>query len=628
MSPTIVSGVLRFLAEHPPFSLLEPADRDFVARSVQLAYYQDGELLVGPDGGPPALLFIVKQGAVRGEPRAGSDVDDLRAASVRLLAGEVFPAGALMAERPVAIEYRAAGDVFCWLLPKAAFDQLLHRSAVFLDFCKRRASALFDLSQQASAAAYARQASQWRSMATPLGDLMRRAPVAVAPSTSLREVFAIMERENIGSVLVGALDAPHTLGIFTRRDVIGRVVLPELGLEVPVSQVMTTPLVTLETEATVGDAILAMAKHTIRHVPVLRDGQVAGVVTERDLFTFQRQTLRGIGGSIQRAQDVEALARVAADIRSWCRTLVAQGVSAAFATRIISRLNDQLTERLIARAATEAGIALDRACWLALGSEGREEQTIATDQDNGLVLADEEAAHRDQYLAFAQAVNRDLDRCGYPLCKGGIMASNPKWCLTQSEWQRLFDTWIDRGDPESLLAANIFFDFRPLAGATALGQALRAHVRTQAAANPRFLKQMSDNALRNGPPAWASGLLGNLFAQGNERIDLKLNGTVPFVDGARLLALAHRIDATNTAERLAALAACAAVPEAEVRGWTDAFQFLQGLRLRIQLEQPQPADNPNLLDPAQLSDLDQRILKETFRQARKLQQRLALDYAG
>jgi CBS domain-containing protein len=139
---------------------------------------------------------------------------------------------------------------------------------------------------------------------------------------------------------------------------------------------------------------------------------------------------------------------------------------------------------------------------------------------------------------------------------------------------------------------------------------------------------MSDNALRNGPPAWASGLLGNLFAQGNERIDLKLNGTVPFVDGARLLALAHRIDTTNTAERLAALAACAAVPEAEVRGWTDAFQFLQGLRLRIQLEQPQPADNPNLLDPAQLSDLDQRILKETFRQARKLQQRLALDYAG
>jgi CBS domain-containing protein len=628
-SPTIVSGVVRFLSGHPPFSLFSPEDLAFVAQSVSLVYHADGELLLGPDSGPPQALFIVKQGIVRGEPPPGRLEDEARMPSVRLHPGEVFPAGALMADRPVASEYRASGDVFCWTLPKAAFDELLQRSDVFLDFCKRRTSALFDLSQQMLHGAYARQASQWRSMATPLGDLVRRPPVTVEPTTPLRQVFERMEAEHVGSVIVQAGSDTASLGIFTRRDVIGRVVLPAVALDAPVADVMTAPIITMPAQATIGDAILAMAAHSIRHIPVMHDGHLAGVVTERDLFAFQRQTLRGIGGSIQRARDVASLAQVAADIRGWARSLVAQGVSPAFATRLISRLNDQVTERLVVRAAAEANLSLESVCWIAMGSEGREEQTIATDQDNGLVLADALAGRRDDYLAFAQAVNHDLDRCGYPLCKGGIMAGNPKWCLTQAEWRQLFDTWIDRGDPQSLLAANIFFDFRPLAGDAALADALREHVTARAAATPRFLKQMSDNALTNGPPAsWTGGLIGQFFAHGTEQLDLKLNGTVPFVDGARLLALAHRIPATNTAERLQALATQGVAPESEVRGWVDAFQFLQGLRLRVQMESHAPEANPNQLDAATLSELDRRILKEAFRQARKLQQRFALDYAG
>jgi CBS domain-containing protein len=626
---TIVSGVARFLSGHPPFSLFSQEDLEFVAGSVSLVYHADGELLLGPASGPPQALFIVKQGIVRGDLPAEIDDDAPRVPPVRLLPGEVFPAGALMAERAVANEYRACGDVFCWVLPKDAFNQLLQRSDVFLDFCKRRTSALFDLSQQMVHSAYARQASQWRSMATPLGDLVSRPPVTVGSATPLRQVFERMEAEHIGSVIVQDDGDTSSLGIFTRRDVVGRVVLPAVSLDAPVSTVMTAPIITMDAGATIGDAILAMAAHTIRHIPVMRDGRLAGVVTERDLFAFQRQTLRGISGSIRSARDVETMARVAADIRGWARNLVAQGVAPAFATRLISRLNDQVTERLIARAAADAGLALDQVCWIAMGSEGREEQTIATDQDNGLVIADALATRRDEYLALAQAVNRDLDRCGYPLCKGGIMAGNPKWCLTQAQWRQLFDAWIDRGDPQSLLAANIFFDFRPLAGDASLAVALRAHVTERAAATPRFLKQMSDNALSNGPPpSWTGGLLGQLFSTETERLDLKLNGTAPFVDGARLLALAHRVPQTNTAERLQALATRGVVPESEVRDWIDAFQFLQGLRLRVQMEARAPDANPNQLEASQLSELDRRILKEAFRQARKLQQRFALDYAG
>ncbi|MCL4184204.1 MAG: nucleotidyltransferase, partial [Burkholderiaceae bacterium] len=284
----------------------------------------------------------------------------------------------------------------------------------------------------------------------------------------------------------------------------------------------------------------------------------------------------------------------------------------------------------IDRVATRRAIVLEHVCWLAMGSEGREEQTIATDQDNGLIIDDDCTLDRQALLDFAREVNEGLDACGYPLCKGGIMAGNPKWCLPLSQWQALFDGWIDRGDPQSLLNANIFFDFRPLAGDSSLAGALRERITRRAAATPRFLKQMSDNALRNGPPvSWTGGLLETLFTREETRIDLKLNGTAPFVDGARVLALAGGVRETGTAERLQALAAAGRLLPDEVRGWVDAFQFLQGLRLRVQHRLAQAStDDPNTLDVRELSEIDRRILKDAFRQARKLQQRMALDYPG
>jgi CBS domain-containing protein len=210
------------------------------------------------------------------------------------------------------------------------------------------------------------------------------------------------------------------------------------------------------------------------------------------------------------------------------------------------------------------------------------------------------------------------------------MAGNPKWCLSLSQWKELFDGWIERGDPQSLLNANIFFDFRPLAGDPSLAQALRDHVAARAAAVPRFLKQMSDNALRNGPPqSWTAGVFETLFGREAAVVDLKMNGTVPFVDAARLLALAHGVHATGTVQRFEALADAGGVLPREVRNWIDSFQFLQSLRLRAQhIGQPTPDANPNVLDTRTLSALDRRILKEAFREARLVQQRLAMDYPG
>lgn len=621
VSPTLIGAVRRELAPHAPFSSMRDEDLEFVARRVELAYFAHGEPIVGPADGVPPRCWIVKQGAVEGR-RADAPGDE---PAVVLTAGEPFPVGALLAERAVASTYRATGDVFCWCLSRADFDELLRRSEAFRDFCRRRLGALLDLSNLALQASYAQQATQWRTMAAPLGEVVRRPAVTVPPEATLREVFETMERERVGSVIVG--DAQ---GIFTRQDVIGRVTLPGVALDTPIASVMTAPVVSLDAAATVAEATLLMAERSIRHVPVRRDGALVGVVTERDLFVMQRQTLRGIGDAIAAARATPALARAAADIRAWSSTLVAQGVAAAFVTRLISRLNDQLTQRAIALRAAEHGVSLEWACWLALGSEGREEQTIATDQDNGLVLPDgTDPSERERLRAFAQSVNDTLDACGYPLCRGGIMAGNPRWCLTFGEWRALFDGWIDRGDPDSLLAASVFFDFRAIAGDASLAAALRGRVTERAAANPRFLKQMSDNARRNGPPSsWTAGLIGHLLSGESAEVDLKLHGTVPFVDGARLLALAHRVPATGTADRIRAMVGQGALQGGEAAAWIDAFEFLQSLRLRAQHRRDAGSANANVVDPRTLSDLDRRILKESFRQARILQQRLSVDFPG
>jgi CBS domain-containing protein len=629
-APSVMAGLRQALRPHAPFAAMSEADVERVVRASRLRYYAAGERILAPDDARPGDCYVVRQGTVRGErPGVGGEA----AALWELSAGEMFPLGALLARRGVTSVYRATRDTFCLVFPAAVFDALIETSAAFADFCTRRLAHLLDLSRATLQAEYAASATGQRGLATPLADVVRQAPVSCPPRTPLADVLATMEAKRIGSMpVVDGEDRP--LGVFTRQDVIGRIVLPQRPLATPIGDVMSAPAITLLARASAGDAALLMARSGIRHVIVVGDdGRLAGVVSERDLFTLQRLSVRELASAIRRAADVATLAQCAADVRALSHTLVAHGVAAGQLTQMISSLNDQLVARVLditAPAFDLAGIAV---CWLGMGSEGRGEQTIATDQDNGLIVravdAREAAALRERLLPFATAVNQALDRCGYPLCKGGVMAMNPRWCASLAEWKAAFAEWIDRGDPESLLAAAIFFDFRALWGEVALADALRADIAQRAKANPRFLKQMADNALRNRPPLnWFGEFSGAQDPSGGETIDLKLNGSVPFVDGARILALANGVVATNTVERFVQAGEGAGIAAAEIRSWCDAFEYVQLLRLREQHRRGAGADSPNRVALAALSDLDRRILKEALRQARKLQQRLELDYPG
>jgi len=614
-------ATLDALRRQAPFSAMAEDELLWLVQHLSVSYFARDAVLLEPADAPPDALFIIKQGTVAGATAEGHTV-------LQLATGEMFPLGALLAGRGAANRYIAATDTFCYLLAAADFHALLEKSTEFNDFCTRRIASLLEDSQRAVQSEYALALDDESRFARPLASLIRCAPLSVLPDTPLATALAAMEAARVGSVVVTDA-AGQALGILTLKDVLARVTLAGVPLATPIAAVMTPDPATLSADAPVADALVLMARQGIHHIPLVREGRLLGVVSEKDIFALRRLSVEGITSAIARSEDPGPLPALANDIGELVHSLLAQGMDAENLTAIISSLNDRLTERIITLEceADDALVGL-RWCWLALGSEGRMEQTLATDQDNALIFVAADDSQRDALLAMALRVNHQLDACGFPLCKGGIMASNPQWCLSADGWQQQFTQWIDHGTPEALLNASIFFDFRPLTGDAALALDLRAWLNRAAQKNPRFLHQMAGNALRNRPPL---GVVRDFVLSEDtahpHTLDLKLNGATPFVDAARIFSLATGSSQTNTAKRLRAAAHALHIPDTELADWNRAFHFLQLLRLRHQHGQQRAGSAPdNHLDPDTLNPLDRRILKEALRQARKVQARLAMDY--
>jgi CBS domain-containing protein len=618
-SPSLLANFRQELTRYPPFAQMDGAALDFFLTHCEQRYYAPGEVLAQPADGVIKRIFFIRQGSVS----AVRGIAELSGGAFAYESGDLFPLSAAVARRAVTATYSAAADTFVLALPCEPMWQLAQRSQPFADFLNRRIAQFLELSKQALQAVYSSQALAEQSLETPLGDLIKRAPVSCSPGTPLQEALAQMHRGRIGSMLV-ADPQGRPIGILTRYDVLGRVALAQVPMDSPISDVMVQPVHTLTTADTAQDAALLMSRHGIRHVPVTRDGVAVGLVSERDLFAMQRLSLKQVGTSIRAAADIDTLKLVAQDIRRFARSLLSQGVQARQLTALTSHLNDGLTHRLLELKAAEHGIALGAICWLALGSEGRAEQTVATDQDNALILPDDTMdGQRNDILAFARDVNLALDACGYPLCRGRVMAGEPGCCLTLREWRERFAGWIEHGAPSDLLQASIYFDLRALAGNADLARQLQAEVYGAARRTPRFLKQMALNALERTPPLnW----VGAVDVDDDGKIDLKLRGTAIFVDAARLYSLAHGSTLTSTRERFESAGVRMGLAPAEYQAWSGAFEFLQMLRLRVQLEGGGAQAEPNRISVAGLNDIDRRILKESLRVARSLQQRLRLDY--
>ena len=622
ISSSLVNGLVEQLMTVVPFSEMDKESVELFIKNCDEQYYEPNEIIIEPNAGVPQCLYLIRQGSVSGKR------DQQHGASIyfELDAGEMFSIGSVLTSRPVSTVYRSIGDTFCLQFPVKKLTDFGIQSPRFIDYLKGSFQTILHKSQEDLRQHFAAKAAETQLHQNTLESLVTREPVSVLPQTTLREALITMDEMRIGSILV--IDESKRLqGILTRHDLLKRVVLAEKDLSVAISEVMTSDIKTLEASDTVEMAGHLMMQASIRHLPIVKDAQVVGLISERDLFSFQRFSVSNISAAIHGAKNIQALVRAAEHIRQYSKNLLSQGVTGNRLTSLVSYLNDLLTSRLITMTASEFNVEADQFCWLALGSEGREEQTISTDQDNALILADGVSdAAMQHYLHFARQVNEGLDQCGFPLCKGNVMASNPKYCRRQTDWIKRCAGWIEAGSPQDLLDASIFFDFRPISGNASLALGVSDYVSMAAAATPRFVALLATNAMNWKVPLTMFGGLDTATVDGKQVLDFKLNGTALVVDFARIYALANNITVRNTRERLEAISRLPRFGQTKAEDWVSTFEFLQTMRLKAQIDSEGQNTNPNALDTAKLSSVDKVILKAAFNISKTMQQRLKLDY--
>ncbi|ATP42892.1 cyclic nucleotide-binding protein [Pseudomonas putida] len=625
-----IQGTLQFLQRFPPFNQMEHGHLAYLVEQCQLRFYASGESIVKPADGPVEHFYIVKQGRVVGERqhlvKPGVET------TFEITSGECFPLAALLGERATRTEHLAGEDTFCLQLNKAAFIRVFSLSEAFRDFALRGVSSLLDqVNQQVRQRAVETLGTQY-SLNTPLGELAMRHPVVCSPDMPLRDAVRLMHEQQVGSIVV-VDPARYPIGIFTLRDLRQVVAAADADLGAPIEQHMTAKPFYLSPLASAFDAAMAMTERHIAHVCLVDNQRLCGVVSERDLFSLQRVDLVHLARTIRHAPRLETLVSLRGEISQLVERMLAHGASSTQITQIITLLNDHTVCRVIELALAERGDPGVPFSWLCFGSEGRREQTLHTDQDNGILFEARDSAEADairaRLLPLAQYINQCLAQCGFTLCKGNVMAGNPELCLSRSEWAQRFAGFVREASPENLLASSIYFDLRVVWGDEQGCEQLRQSLLVQVADNRLFQRMMADNALRQRPPV---GRLREfvLTRQGNDKaatLDLKVQGLTPFVDGARLLALANGIGACNTHERLRQLVTKGVIEPLDGAAYEEAYHFIQ--QTRMQQHQRQTRDNlpySNRVDPDSLNHLDRRILRESLRQAQRLQSSLALRY--
>jgi CBS domain-containing protein len=436
-----------------------------------------------------------------------------------------------------------------------------------------------------------------------------------------------MATNGVGSIIV--LDeSGRPAGIVTDRDFRGRALAGGRASDSPIAGIMTAPIVTVSPEAFVFEALLEMTRRNIHHLAVVEAGRLVGVISSHDLLLLQAAAPLELARMIESRGSIDELITVMPELAQASRRLFEQGLSGYEIGRIVAELNDQVIRRVLELEGADlrrtSGEPPGTFCWLALGSEGRREQTFHTDQDNALVYEDPprggEVRAGSYFGELAERVIGALLRLGYPRCPADSMASNPKWCQPLSVWRGYFEEWVRDPVPQHLLYSSIYFDFRPVVGAAPLAVALREEIRTQIKAWRSFPRLLGKLAVSHRPPL---GWFGRFVLErkgGVRGINVKLNGMLLLVNAMRAYAIELGLAETNSIERLEAARTAGCFTEDEAHDVRRTYETMFHIRLDHQLRQ-MAAGHPldNVIDPSGLGRGDQRRLKEAFRGLRRLQ---------
>lgn len=613
-----LADVENFLEQTPPFNLLEPELRHKAAASIEAVYRRKGTVIL-EIGDHNETLFIIRRGAVEAHDKHGNLID-------RYGEGESFGLQSLLTGRAVRFRITLIEDGLIWMMPQAAFDELRNKSATSFDNFYIRS-----LEERLTAAlqpATGNTQTQTLFM-TPMGELAAREPITVTPDTPIATAARKMSEYGISSLLVNEDDALR--GIVTDRDLRNRVLAVGRDPAEPVLAIMTADPLTLDASSPVLAGILAMAGRGIHHLPLTRDDRVVGMVTTRDLMSLQTHHPLYLAAQLQKQESVADLVEVCKRVPKLFELMLASGIRAEEVPRVLTMISDTVTRRLISLAEEKLGPPPASFAWLAFGSQAREEQSLKTDQDNGLVYADDAPAGADEYFkALAHFVCDGLDACGYVYCPGKIMATTDRWRQPLSGWLKHFSDWARTPDPKAVLSVSIFFDFRAVCGDRALAARISKALGECGSGSGKavFLAALARHAVKYDVPLgfFRRFVLESKGAHG-ETLEIKAAGLMPLTDLVRVRALQGGVTVPGTQDRLARLVESGKMNRREADRLAGAHRLLAGLRVRLHAEQARKGQEPhNHLDVRAITHAERAALKDAFLVIREAQKGLALDF--
>ncbi len=592
----------------PPFDRLTPEQQQRLAATLDLGVYVRDSVILSRDE-PADCLFVVRQGLVH--ERRGGEVVAVHGAH------DSFDLQALFSDGQ-ARSFVAAEDSLCDLVPRPVLLELARENAAFgaviqQDFADRLSALASERSNRETAAltmARIRQA-------------YLHPPVFVEAGASLRDAAAAMKRNKASSVLVrdGDPKSGGRIGILTGTDLRDLVVLDERPVDSPVGPLARYELLSLDRDDLLFNALILMTKHSVRRLVIMEQGAVAGLLEQTDLLAVLSNHSQVIALQVDRAASPDDLRQASHDIVGLIRTLHGTGVKVSFIADLVTELNRKIFRRLFELLAPPDLLA--NSCLIVMGSEGRGEQLLKTDQDNGLILRD--GYECPTLSQVTDAFTHHLVAFGYPPCPGRIMVSNPEWTRPLAQYKDSLFHWIHRPDEAAQMNLAIFYDAAAVAGDETLLAEAKGYLLGRLQDNQMFFTAFARPALAFDTP---SGLFGGLFERRrNEAVDIKKAGIFPIVHGVRALALEKHMAETNTTERIWALADKGVLDRAVAGELADAFTFLSTLRLKAGVDTSVTGtQTDNLVRTEALGKLDRDQFKDCLALVKKFKELLAYHF--
>ncbi|CAB1070398.1 Predicted signal-transduction protein containing cAMP-binding and CBS domains [Olavius algarvensis Delta 1 endosymbiont] len=632
---SIVSAgqALHFISDLVPISFLPEEEISRIADSISIISYPRDTLLFVQGQSRLEYLYIIKKGAAE----RYFEENDEKTLRGLLGEGDMYGGISMLMNKGLAIRsLRVTEDSYFYILPKDIFLDVCQKYEAFSDyFTDTFGKRMLDRSYAEIIAGNFRPAEiSPEFFNQPVASIVNRELVSCDCEMPIQAAAAVMSQHNSSSIFIREA-VGEFIGLVTDNDLRNKVTATGYDILKPVSDIMTSPLVSVSSQALIFESMMEMMQKNIKHLAI-RDSKnkVVGVITNRDLLKAQGQSPFFIVREIAQARFVNQIVQVHRQVPQLIQSLINTGAKAQNVTRFLTTVSDAILQKLIRFAIDEMGAPPARFAFMILGSEGRKEQTLKTDQDNAIIIEDlpEEKAKEamDYFLSFSEKVCGWLDEVGYDFCKGGVMAKNKQWCQPLKVWKNYFKHWIRTAEPEALLQASIFFDFRDGYGDTELVDELRGYLFETLSGWAGFFRHLTENAMFFTPPI---GFFRNFLVEskGEHRDSFDIKAAMqPVVDYARIYALNNRVAETNTLGRLRQLVDQNIVTAQQYQELDTVYSYLMQQRFvrQVKASTEENGKPDNYINPKKLSRIEQSTLKEIFKRIEKFQAKLSYDFTG